>query len=73
MKKSLIIFLLLLNSITAMCQSLDQQAGDFLRESNKLYVVITVLVTIFAALIIFLILQERRISRIEKQLKNKNS
>lgn len=73
MKKLLIIILLLLNSITAMSQSLDQQAGDFLRESNKLYVVITVLVTIFAALIIFLILQERRISRIEKQLKDKNS
>ena len=73
MKKSLIIILLLLNSITGMSQSLDQQAGDFLRESNKLYVVITVLVTIFAALIIFLILQERRISRIEKQLKDKNS
>jgi len=57
----------------AFSQSLDEQAADFLRQSDKLYVVITVLVTIFAALIVFLIMQERKISKIEKQLKDKNS
>ncbi|MFI5135187.1 MAG: CcmD family protein [Chitinophagales bacterium] len=51
---------------------MDQQAADFLRESDKLYVVISILVTIFAVLIIFLIFQERRISKLEKQLKEKN-
>lgn len=51
-------------------QSIDEQAGNFLRESGKLYVVITVLVTIFAGIIIFLIFQERKISKLEKKFKD---
>jgi hypothetical protein len=51
-------------------QSIDEQAGNFLRESGKLYVVITVLVTIFAGIIIFLIFQERKISKLEKKIKD---
>jgi hypothetical protein len=49
----------------------DEQAGNFLRESGKLYVVITVLVTIFAGIVIFLIFQERKISKLEKKLKDR--
>lgn len=71
--KKFLLLLLLIGSSTVYGHTLDQQAGDFLRQSNKLYVVIAVIVTIFAALIIFLVLQERRISRIEKQLKEKKS
>ena len=72
MKKisSLILFLSLIQNVFA--QSLDEQAGDFLRQSDKLYVVISILVTIFAVLIVFLIFQERKISKLEKQLKDKN-
>jgi hypothetical protein len=51
-------------------QSIDEQAGNFLRESGKLYVVITVLVTIFAGIIIFLIFQERKISKLERKIKD---
>ena len=64
----------LLASISAAAQnSVDEKAADFLRESNNLYVVITILVTIFAGIIIFLIFQERKLSKLEKQLKDKNS
>jgi CcmD family protein len=64
--------LYLLVSFSASAQnSIDEKAADFLRESNKLYVVISILVTIFAGIIIFLIFQERKISKLEQQLKDK--
>ena len=70
------IFLLMVTSfvfLQANGQTLDERANDFLRQSDKLYVVMSVLITIFAALIVFLIFQERKISKLEKQLKEKNS
>ncbi|MBK9732594.1 MAG: hypothetical protein IPO83_15175 [Chitinophagaceae bacterium] len=73
MKKTLIVFaILLLNTVLLQAQGtgLDEQAGNFLRESGKLYVVITILVTIFAGIVIFLIFQERRISQLEKKIKD---
>lgn len=73
MKKILFgITLLLLNQSVLQAQgmTLDEQAANFLRESGKLYVVITILVTIFAGIVIFLIFQERKISKLEKKLKD---
>lgn len=57
-------------TLFAQGNGLDEQAANFLRESGKLYVVITILVTIFAGIVIFLIFQERRISKLEKKLKD---
>jgi len=55
-------------------QSLDETMSNTLRQSGKLYVVIAILITIFAAILIFLIRQETKIARIEKQInQNKNS
>lgn len=64
--------LFLMNTMMLQAQgnSLDQEAANFLRESGKLYVVITILVTIFAGIAIFLIFQERKISKLEKKLKD---
>lgn len=74
MKKSLttLLLFLILNVVTAYSQpnSLDQSAANFLRESGKLYVVITILVTIFAGIVIFLVFQERKISKLEKKFKD---
>ena len=70
--KKLLLWLLvfLMEAGIAGAQSIDEQAGNFLRESGKLYVVITVLVTIFAGIVIFLIFQERKISKLEKRIKD---
>jgi len=73
MKKIFLISISLFLALNSFAQSLDQQAADFLRESDKLYVVISILVTIFAVLIVFLIFQERKISKLEKQIKDKKS
>jgi CcmD family protein len=39
--------------------------------ANKLFIVIASLVTIFAGLIIYLVSLDRKISKLEKQLKDK--
>lgn len=65
-----ILFLMNKMMLQAQGNSLDQEAANFLRESGKLYVVITILVTIFAGIAIFLIFQERKISKLEKKLKD---
>lgn len=53
-------------------ETVDEKAAAFLRESNNLYVVISILVTIFTGIILFLIFQERKISKLEQQLKERN-
>jgi len=49
------------------------EMADYLRESGKIYVVVSVLVTIFFGIVIFLISQEIRIKKLERKLKDKNS
>jgi hypothetical protein len=41
---------------------------DFLRSIGKIYVVVAVLVAIFLGIVIFLILLERKISKLETQI-----
>jgi hypothetical protein len=52
-------------------QSLDSKMNDFLRNSDKLYVVVSILVTIFTVIIIYLIYQDYKIRKLEKEIKNK--
>ena len=55
-------------------QTIDERMNNTLRENGKLNVVIAVLITIFAAILIFLISQEIKIGRLEKKINsNKNS
>lgn len=48
------------------------EMADTMRKEGKIYVVVAVLVTVFVGLIIYLIIQENRLSKIEKKLNNKN-
>lgn len=48
------------------------EMADTMRQEGKIYVVVAVLVTVFVGLIIYLIIQENRLSKIEKKLNNKN-
>ena len=73
MKEFLFVTLLLfLTHLTFAQGSLDANAADFLRKSDSVYVVISVLVTIFAGIIAFLVFQERKISKLGKQIKDKH-
>ena len=65
MKKHLISCLFLLISSTIFAQSeIDMATG--LRSSGKIYVVVLVLLTIFAAIAAYLFILDRRIRKIEK-------
>lgn len=46
------------------------EMADTLRRDGKIYVVVIVLLTVLAGMIIYLVLLDRKVSKLEKQLKN---
>ncbi len=63
------IFLLITNIATAQVAS-EPVMADALRENGKIYVVITVIGIIFLALIVFLIILERKLKKLEDKINN---
>ncbi len=49
------------------------EMADVLHKSGKIYVVVAVIAVIFAGIIAFLFMLERRINRLEEDVKNKNN
>ncbi|MEJ8757850.1 CcmD family protein [Pontibacter sp. H259] len=47
----------------------EVEMADTLRQDGKIYVVVIVLLTILAGLIIYLIMLDRKVSKLEKQFK----
>lgn len=64
------VFLLFSQIIFAQTDSSRVEMADYLRSSGKIYVVISILVTIFAVIIFFLIFLERKIKHLENKIKN---
>jgi len=60
--------------ITLVCSSLamaqDAGSDDVLRQTGKLYVAVGVLLIIFIGILLFLLLLERKISKLEKLIDN---
>ena len=81
MKKYLIIFLLFL-SLSAFAQdgaysitpedydNTSIEMADSMRANGKIYVVVAVVMTVFTGLIVYTILIDRKISRIEREVFN---
>nr|WP_242922213.1 CcmD family protein [Pontibacter liquoris] len=46
------------------------EMADTLRQDGKIYVVVTVLVTIMAGIVVYLVSLDRKVSKLEKQLKD---
>lgn len=63
----------LFSSLLAMAQeSADKiEMADTLRESGKIYVVVAVLLIIFSGFIVFLVMTDRKISKLEKEINEK--
>ena len=61
------LFLLLL-TIFAFAQNEKVEMADTFRSNGKIYVVVAVILTIFAGIIIYLIRLDRKISRLEKEI-----
>ncbi len=70
MKKIISFFLLQIIALNVFAQRPETNVdmADVMRSNGKIYVVIAVLLTIFAALVLFLISQEWRLKRMEKKL-----
>jgi hypothetical protein len=72
MKKIIAFFTLLLNTGALFAQdSSTVEMADVMRSNGKIYVVLAVVLVIFAGLIIYLISLDRKVSRMEKDLRNK--
>ncbi len=48
----------------------QEEGGDFLRETGKIYVVVAVLATILVILLIYLAAIDRKVRKIENRLNN---
>ena len=46
------------------------QMADGLRSSGKIYVVVTVMAVVFIGLLLYLLMMERKVSRLEKMVKD---
>ncbi len=63
------IFFLLIAMISSIPSIMAQgETTDFMRSIGKIYVVVAVILAIFAGIIIFLFYLDRKISRLEKQI-----
>lgn len=62
-----ICFAILITVINAQDKTSGPEMADTFRSNGKIYVVIAVILTIFAGIIIYLIRLDRKMSRIEKQ------
>ena len=71
-RKTTSLLALLILSVSGFAQQNQPvEMADGLYLSGKIYVVITVLSVIFAGIIIYLIILDRKIGKLEKDLKNK--
>ena len=69
MSKSLSILIGLLLSIITTANA-QTENPDFMRSTGKIYVVIAVLCVIFIGIVLFLINLDRKIARLENEVKN---
>jgi len=69
-KKLAILFLLFVTSLMSFAQgNQDVEMADLMRSNGKIYVVVAVILIIFAGIIIYLIRLDRKVSRLEKETK----
>ena len=68
--KCLVLFLMLLNSVAAFAGPQPEMA-DEMRSEGKIYVVVAIILIVLAGLFIYLFLLDKKVSRLEAQLREK--
>jgi CcmD family protein len=66
------LFITLLMTICYPVFSQEVEMADTMRSNGKIYVVVGIILIILIGLIIYLFLLDRKVSRLEKRLKNEN-
>ncbi|MBN8697077.1 MAG: CcmD family protein [Bacteroidetes bacterium] len=70
--KHIFLFAFLLMGLSSWTQGAGEvEMADSMYQSGKIYVVVTVLAIIFVGILVYLIMLDRKIRKIEKELKNK--
>ena len=69
MKRMLSIFLVLMNTVLAHAQPQEIEMADGMRAEGKIYVVVAILVVILLGLIGYLVILDRKTSRLEEKYK----
>ena len=59
---------ILLLSSASFAQQKEVEMADVMRSNGKIYVVVAVILTIFAGIIIYLIRLDRKLTKLEKEL-----
>ena len=65
-KKLTFLFSFLLMQLCLWAQNNDVQLADTMRSNGKIYVVVAVIITIFAGIILYLIRLDRKLTKLEK-------
>ena len=68
MKQVLILAFLFLSNLVV---GQEIEMADKMRADGKIYVVVALLVTVFIGVIVYLIIQDGRIRKVEKELENR--
>ncbi len=69
MNRFLLTVFTLIMSVLPVCARAAESA-DFMRSTGKIYVVVAVIVMVFIGIIFFLIYLDRKLTRLEDQIKN---
>ena len=71
--KATLFLVLIFSSLRSFCQGVDKvEMADILRQDGKIYTVVIGLVIILTAMIILLLRVDRKIFRMERQIKQEN-
>ena len=65
-RKISLLFSLLLSNLFAIAQEGKVEMADVMRSNGKIYVVVAVIVAIFAGIILYLIRLDRKLTKLEK-------
>ncbi len=65
-QRFLFAILLVLNCLVSFAQNETVEMADSMRSNGKIYVVVAVILTIFAGIILYLIRLDRKISKLER-------
>jgi CcmD family protein len=72
-KLSFMLIVMLLSAVqNVFGQDTSIEMADTMRSNGKIYVVVAVAAVVMAGILLYLVMMDRKISAIEKRLKNKN-
>ena len=67
LRKSVTLLLSLLITLTGLAQEAPVEMADSMRANGKIYVVVAVLATVFVGIVVYLVMLDRKVTRLEKQ------